>query len=162
MGQDMTRRAFVLTALALCGSAAVGEDMEKQKNIAMLWYDAFNHTDPGLIEKILAPNWVDIPAAKGQPSGPQGAKQAVIFLTTTFKDFHVKVEDILEDGDRVVVRSTITGTQVKTFMGIPPNNGRLAIQAVDIHHFYNGKIVRTWHTEDWMSGLRQLGAFENK
>src|SRR6266566_4846430 len=24
----------------------------------------------------------------------------------------------------------------------------------------DGKIVRTWHTEDWMSGLRQLGVFE--
>jgi steroid delta-isomerase-like uncharacterized protein len=157
----MTRRAFALLALALCVSAAVGEDMEKKK-IAMLWYVAFNHADPGLIEKILAPNWVDIPAAKGQPLGPEGAKQAVSFLTTTFKDLHVKVEDILEDGDKVVVRSTITGTQVKTFMGISPNNGRLAIQAVDIHQIHNGKIVRTWHTEDWMSGLRQLGALENK
>jgi hypothetical protein len=23
-----------------------------------------------------------------------------------------------------------------------------------------GKIVRTWHTEDWMSGLHQLGVFD--
>jgi steroid delta-isomerase-like uncharacterized protein len=158
----MTIRAFALIALALCGSAAVGDEMGKQKKLAMLWYDAFNNTDPALIEKVLAPTWVDIPAANGQPSGPQGAKQAVIFLTTTFKDFHVEVEDIVEDGDKVVVRSTITGTQVKTFMGIPPNNARIRIQAVDIHQFHNGKIVKTWHTEDWMSGLRQLGAFENK
>lgn len=34
------------------------------------------------------------------------------------------------------------------------------IQAVDIHEFQNWKIVWTWHTEDWMTGLRQLGAFE--
>jgi hypothetical protein len=31
---------------------------------------------------------------------------------------------------------------------------------VDIHEFKVGKIVRTWHTEDWMAGLRQLGVFE--
>ena len=37
---------------------------------------------------------------------------------------------------------------------------RLSIQAVDIHEFKDGKILRTWHTEDWMTGLNQLGAFE--
>jgi len=45
-------------------------------------------------------------------------------------------------------------------MGIPPKNRKLAIQAIDIHEVRNGKIVRTWHTEDWLTGLHQLGAFE--
>jgi hypothetical protein len=33
----------------------------------------------------------------------------------------------------------------------------MTIQAVDIHEIRDGKIVRTWHTEDWMTGFRQLG-----
>ena len=37
---------------------------------------------------------------------------------------------------------------------------KMDIQVVDIHEFKDGRIVRTWHTEDWMSGLRQLGVFE--
>jgi hypothetical protein len=36
----------------------------------------------------------------------------------------------------------------------------MAIQAIDIHEFNDGKILRTWHTEDWMTGFRQLGIFE--
>jgi len=32
--------------------------------------------------------------------------------------------------------------------------------AGQVHEFKDGKIIRTWHTEDWMSGLRQLGVFE--
>jgi hypothetical protein len=32
--------------------------------------------------------------------------------------------------------------------------------AIDIHEFDDGKIVRTWHIEDWMTGLRQLAIFE--
>jgi hypothetical protein len=34
------------------------------------------------------------------------------------------------------------------------------IQLVDIHEFKDGKISRPWHTEDWLSGLRQVGIFE--
>ena len=60
----------------------------------------------------------------------------------------------------MVVRSEISGIQTKPFMGIPARNRKLVIQAVDIHEFKDGKIVRTWHTEDWMTGLHQLGAFE--
>jgi len=45
-------------------------------------------------------------------------------------------------------------------MDFPSKNRKMHIQVVDIHEFKDGKIVRTWHTEDWMSGLRQLGVFE--
>lgn len=42
-------------------------------------------------------------------------------------------------------------------MGFPPTGRSMKIQAVDIHEFKNGKIIRTWHTEDWLTGLRELG-----
>ncbi len=44
--------------------------------------------------------------------------------------------------------------------GFPSKNRKMDIQVVDIHEFKDGRIIRTWHTEDWMSGLRQLGVFE--
>lgn len=70
------------------------------------------------------------------------------------------IRDIIQDGNKVVVRSEITGTQREAFAEIPPTGRRIAIQAVDIHEFSDGKIVRTWHTEDWMTGLRQLGVLD--
>jgi len=81
-------------------------------------------------------------------------------LTRIFPDFNVAVQEILQDGNKVIVRSEITGTQRGSLMGFPSKNRKMTIQAVDIHEFKDGKIVRTWHTEDWMTGLRQLGVFE--
>ena len=81
-------------------------------------------------------------------------------LTTTFPDLQVRIEEVLLEGNKVVVRSTITGTQSAPFMGFPTKNRTMTMQAVDLHEFKDGKIVRTWHTEDWMSGLHQLGVFE--
>src|SRR5438034_753855 len=59
-------------------------------------------------------------------------------------------------------RSRITGTQRKGFMGLPAKGRSINIQAIDIHELMDGKIVRTWHSEDWMTGLHQLGLFERR
>jgi predicted ester cyclase len=95
-----------------------------------------------------------------QPPGPKGAKQILRELSMTFSDLKVSIQEVLQDGNKVVVRSEISGTQAQPFMGIPATNRKLIIQAIDIHEFKDGKIIRTWHTEDWMTGLHQLGAFE--
>jgi steroid delta-isomerase-like uncharacterized protein len=98
--------------------------------------------------------------APSQPPGREGAKHLLVELTTTFPDLQVRIEEVLQEGNKVLVRSTITGTQSAPFMGFPAKNRTMTMQAVDIHEFKNGKIVRTWHTEDWMSGLHQLEVFE--
>jgi steroid delta-isomerase-like uncharacterized protein len=126
-------------------------------NDVSLWYEAFNRNDPSMIDRILSPDWVDNPPAPQQPAGPAGAKVILAELTTAFPDCTVEILDTLRDGDKVVVRSRITGTQKGTFMGSPPKGRVLDIQAIDIHQFENGKIIRTWHTEDWLTGLHQLG-----
>jgi hypothetical protein len=51
------------------------------------------------------------------------------------------------------LRSHDTQTIINNVVG-------LAKSAIDIHEFKDGKIVRTWHSEDWMTGLHQLGFFE--
>jgi hypothetical protein len=45
-------------------------------------------------------------------------------------------------------------------MAFPAKNRKMTIQAVDIHEFKDGRIIRTWHTEDWLTGFRQLGICE--
>jgi steroid delta-isomerase-like uncharacterized protein len=136
------------------------EDLNSYKKDVTLWYEAFTKKDPALLDRILHDDWVDIPGASGTPPGPDGVKPLLGQLTTTFPDLTLTIEDILQDGNKVVVRAKMAGTQSQPFMGFPSKNRKMDIQVVDIHEFKDGKIVRTWHTEDWMTGLRQLGVFE--
>jgi steroid delta-isomerase-like uncharacterized protein len=117
------------------------------KQIASQWYKAFARHDAGLLEKILAPSWIDIPSPPDAPHGPEAAKALMAVLVGAFPDFDIRVEDIIQDGNKVVVRSTITGTQQQALAGLPATGRSMRIQAVDIHEIENGKIVRTWHTE---------------
>ena len=150
---------FFLGMLMIGPDAHAAEARADKKNVS-LWYDAFSKNDPALHDRILSKDWVDIPPAPDQPPGPAGARQILVELTTAFPDLDIKIEDVLQEGNKVIVRSQISGTQRGALMGFPTKNRKMSIQAIDIHEFKDGKIVRTWHTEDWMSGLHQLGVFD--
>jgi steroid delta-isomerase-like uncharacterized protein len=153
------KRFLAVLALILCTSAQGQERSSLMKDVA-LWYQAFDRNDPALLDRILSEKWVEIPPAPGQPAGPNGAKQILAELRTAFPDMTIKIQEVLQDGNKVIVRSEIAGTQRNAFMGFAAKNRKMTIQAIDIHEFKDGKIVRTWHTEDWLTGLHQLGLLE--
>jgi len=151
---------YLLLFLVVLCLPTHADNMNTNKDDVTFWYDAFSKKDPKLLDKILSETWVDIPPAPKQPSGPAGAKQILAELTNTFPDLKITIQDVLQDGNKVVVRSEISGTQKAPFMGSPPKNRKLLIQAIDIHEFKDGKIILTWHSEYWLTGLHQLGFFD--
>jgi steroid delta-isomerase-like uncharacterized protein len=154
------KKLFLILPALFLWFHAYADNKDINMTPATLWYEAFDKNDPGLLDQVLSPAWVDIPPAPGQPPGPAGAKQILAELTTAFPDLSIKIQDVVEAGNKVVVRSEISGTQRSALMGFPAKNRKLTIQAIDIHEIVDGKIVRTWHTEDWLTGLHQLGVFD--
>lgn len=79
----------------------------------------------------------------------------------TFKDGMLKIEDIIQEGNTVAVRSTHTATQAGPFMGLGSRGRPFTITIIGLHECNDGGMVRTtWHQEDWLGGLFQIGAFE--
>lgn len=154
--------AFLMTALTI---AACTQKKQNSDNIGQIapkeevkkWYKAFNTKNSELLESILDDQWQDLPADPNHPVGKKEVGGLLTHLTTVFPDFNCEIKDILQDGDKIIVRSVLSGKQHTDFMGFTSKGRSMSIQAVDIHEFRNGKIIRTWHTEDWLSGLSQLG-----
>jgi steroid delta-isomerase-like uncharacterized protein len=155
------KRYLVILLLTMLWSPAHAAERDYKREAA-LWYKAFSTKNTALLDKILADTWIDIPSNPRIPNGREEAKSLLIGLTTVFPDFNIVIQDILQDGDKVVVRSEITGTQRETFAGFLSKNRKIAIQAVDIHEFMDGKIVRTWHTEDWMTDFANWASLKNE
>ena len=63
-----------------------------------------------------APEFVDHGAdvPPGLPPGPQGAKQYVGGALKRVPDLRVAIDDIIAEGDKVVVRNTWTGTDTQS------------------------------------------------
>lgn len=76
----------------------------------------------------------------------------------SFPDWNEKVDDVIAEGDRVVVRFTSTGTHLGEFEGIAPTGKKVRIQEVAIFRLADGKIVEQWGVPDLHGLLQQLGS----
>ncbi|WP_439575040.1 ester cyclase [Phreatobacter sp.] len=71
-------------------------------------------------------------------------------------DFKFEIREILVSGNRIIVRSEATGAPAGPFMGVNPQGRSFRIMTLDIHEVDAGKVVRTYHSEDWVRATRQL------
>jgi len=87
----------------------------ENKAIARMFYDeVVNRGNIGVIDKVTAENYVDHTAAAGMPPGREGEKQWFLMLRAAFPDGRTTIDDIIAEGDKVVVRGTMTGTHSGT------------------------------------------------
>lgn len=161
---SITRRATLAlataaTTLSLFAGAASAQDDYAER--IRIFYETFNQNDPNLLDQIIAEDWVHIPAAPGEEPGREGFKQMIPGFAATFANGVLTIEDIVQQGNTVAVRSTYTATQIGPFMGFEPRGREFTIMTIDIHEFNDeGMVQTTWHLEDWLGGLFQMGAFE--
>jgi predicted ester cyclase len=94
----------------------------------------------------------------GLPPNREGAKQFFVMLHSAFPDLRATIEDEVAEGDKVVARSSWSGTHQGEFQGIPATGKRVTFQVIDIARFENGKAVEHWGQADIMGLMQQLGA----
>jgi predicted ester cyclase len=139
-------------------SNVVTMSTEVNKASVRRFYDeVFNKKNRAAIDEFIAPNQVDHAAPPGTPGGLAGAKQLLGMYLTAFPDFHLTVEDMIAEGDRVVARFTMRGTQQGAFMDIPPTGKQVTVTAIDINCISGGKSVEHWIEMDTLGLLQQLG-----
>jgi len=91
------------------------------------------------------------------PGGPEDFKAVVQMVTAGFPDNRHAVEELIAEGDTVVARVTLTGTNEGEFMGMPPTGKRIEVNEIHIYRLLEGKIVEHRVGRDDMGAMRQLG-----
>ena len=79
-------------------------------------------------------------------------------LQSAFPDIHFTVDDVVESGDKIATRVTVTGTHTGPGLGIEPTGKRFTINGLAIGRFADGKLVEGWNGFDLLSMYEQLGA----
>lgn len=135
--------------------------MEKQRitNLVMAFYEALNrHGDLGLLTQSLAPAWVVHPPLPGGGTDTERYAAAIQPIFQALPDFHITVEQVLVEEDWVAVRGHVTGTHVGGLFGVPGTGRAISYATQDMHRLHSGQIVESWHVEDWLGVLVQIGA----
>ncbi|MCT4611268.1 MAG: ester cyclase [Pelagimonas sp.] len=146
-------------AAALFATSSGAETMSSNKENLMNFYAAFSKGDLDALDKILVEDWVTHDANPGQGAGRDGLKEFIPAIASSFSDFTWTVEEMIEEGDVIVARSTFTGVQTGEFMGHAASDKPFTAKAIDVHHFNDhGMVTHTYHLEDWIAVLAQIGA----
>jgi len=69
-----------------------------------------------------------------------------------------EIREALVSGDRVIILGEATGIPAgKKFMGVPVVKGKsFRIMSIDVHTIKDGKVVKTYHVENWVGAIKQL------
>ena len=128
---------------------------DDNKALVQRFYDeVINQKNLAVLDQFVSPNAVNHTVPAGLPQGPS---QFLGMHFNAFPDVKVTVEDLLADGDKVIARVSVRGTQQGAFGSIHPRGKPITVMTINIFRIANGKMVEHWGLADRLSALQQLG-----
>ena len=112
--------------------------MSSETNKAMirrLFEEVYNRRDVAAMDEFMAPDFCNHNASF-QVRGLEQVKRAAAAQLDAYPDFHTTIEDLIAEGDKVVVRATDHFTQ--------PDGKRVALSWIEILRLENGKVVEAY------------------
>jgi predicted ester cyclase len=151
------QKTLAAASLAIMSVSSVAAD---DKATVQTFYDLLSN--PGSEElaasflEVTSEGWESI----GNYSGENETREEFVgqmgFFSQLIPDLDWSVQAMHQDGDFVTVRSRATGTPTGPFFGVDGQGRSFDIMTIDIHELKDGKIVRSYHVEDWAGALQQL------
>jgi steroid delta-isomerase-like uncharacterized protein len=112
---------------------------------------AINYLNPGM-------QWSG--GTVGTVTGSANVAGLFASVVAAFPDAHITINDIFAQGDQVVVRVVVSGTQEGAILGIPASGRFVQWDGVDVYRLSDGKISNIWAGDDWTAILNDTGTFK--
>lgn len=129
--------------------------------VRRLFEDHWNAKNPALVSELFAPS-VSVHTPDGVLTGLDGASLLLQAYATAFPDFHLTIDDLVADGDKVVVRWTFTGTHLGPLADVPASGKRVDVpNGIAIYRLAAGRISEghlAWNKYELMQQLGALAA----
>ena len=100
---------------------------------------------------LVTPDFLDHDPLPGQPAGAAGAQYVVETMHGAHPDLRFAIDDLVAEGDRVVIRWTLRGTNTGPMFGRPPSGRSVELAAVVIFRIADGRIAERW--AGWKPGF---------
>jgi predicted ester cyclase len=86
----------------------------------------------------------------------EGVRAGCFRYFEAFPDLHVALDDLIAEGDRVFLRSTLTGTHDGEYKGIPATGRHAATECAEVFRIADGKFAGYWCLTNVAGLMRQL------
>ncbi len=136
--------------------------IERNKELVrQLLEDDISRGDACVAEQIIHPDFVDHTNPPGMQHGLAGHNAIVSLFRAAFPDQWWEIHDLIAEGDKVVARTTMRGTHLGDFFGVPATGRSVTLPGVHVLRIADGRIAEHWGSNDDLGLMRQLGVVQS-
>jgi steroid delta-isomerase-like uncharacterized protein len=127
--------------------------------VRRLFEEVINKGNLSVADELFTPNYEHHdPSSPDFGRGPESAKKRATLYRNAFPDVHMTIEDIIAEGDTVMVRWSSRGTHKGELNGIAPTGKQVNISGITVARLSNGKLAESHVNWDALGLMQQLGA----
>jgi len=132
---------------------------EANKSLVRRWIEeAINKGNLSIVDEIVANDYVYREPTVGERRGKAAARELVTMYRNAFPDIKLTIEEQIAEGDKVVTRTSGSGTHRGELFGTGPTGRRVsAVPGICVTRIANGEVVEDTWVYDTLGMLRQLG-----
>lgn len=132
---------------------------DTNKQICRDYFKAFLARDAGWMEKHVAKTFVrHDPGLDFEVRGPEGVLQLHDALMPAFPDMKLDLEDLVAEGEKVLVRLVIRATHTGALGEMAATGKPIRVAVLDLFQIRDGVLIEHWAQLDNLGMLKQLGA----
>ncbi len=117
--------------------------------------DIVNGGQVELLDEVLADDFTAHGVGPA-PSGPDGMRRLIATWRTAFPDWQDHIEEIVAEGDLVVIKIAAQGTHSGPLLGIEPTGEAVEWGMIEMVRLADGKITEQWGYSDFSEVVRHL------
>jgi steroid delta-isomerase-like uncharacterized protein len=126
--------------------------------LARRFFEEFcNGRNGAVADELVSTDYVSHGPQAPPAEGPDGVRARVAVYQDSLDGFW-DVQEVIAAGDRVTVRWIGRGTHNAELMGVPATGATIAVDAITVFRFAEGKIAEEWTVWDALGLLQQVGA----
>jgi steroid delta-isomerase-like uncharacterized protein len=133
--------------------------MADYKAMAQRWFgEVVSEGKLEMVDELCSADYVEHDPFPGTSADIDGLKESITIIRSAFPDIEATADEIIVEGDRLAVRSTMRGTHDGDFMGVPASGKKIEVANYDFVRFEGDKAVEHWGVIDSAALMEQIGA----
>lgn len=124
--------------------------------VRRFYKEVYGDWNLAMVDEVVSPRFTSHDWPEGSPTGRQGFELFYSAIRTAVPDARYEVDDLIAEGDKVVVRWRLLGTHEGDFRGIAPTGQAIALKGIAIYRVDGGKLMERWVVTDLYGLLEEI------
>jgi len=126
--------------------------------VRRFYKEVFVDWNMALVDEVVSPQFVSHDWPQGGPTGPRAFRNFYAAIRSAVPDARYEIDDLIAEGEKVVVRWRLVGTHKGDFRGIPPTGRAVTLKGIAIYRVQGGRLMERWVVSDLHGLLQEIDA----